>query len=139
MGNNLNIFRIILSAAVIAGFFLPWFDYLGFVSGWDIVMANSGPGNTAERILGYSFLLIPLFALIVLIRSVSKQSCGFLLRALPFLVTAILSVLFAIGEKNENGTAGMNVFFSILGVGYYLTVIASLLLIFAGSRRTVSS
>ncbi len=130
--NNNYVFRIILAAAVIVGFFLPWFDYLAMVSGWDIVMSKSGPDTTTETIVRYSFLLIPLFALIVLIKSLSGQPSGFLLRLLPFLVTAVLSILFAMGEKSENGSAGLNVFFQILGSGYYITVIASLLLAFVG-------
>lgn len=121
-------FRILLSLAIIIGFFLPWFQHSG--SGWDIVRYNAGPENTTETVIRYSFLLIPFFALIVLIRSVSKQSSNFLLRVLPFLVIGILSALFIVGVIDQNGKESLNGFFSILGIGFYLTVIASFLLIF---------
>lgn len=136
MENN-NAFRMVLAAAVIIGFFLPWFAYGSVVSGWDIFRSSSATESTLEKVISYSFLAIPLFALFVLIRSLSGLFSGFLLRFLPFLITALLSALFAIGEKDQNGNEGLKMFFSILGYGYYITVIASLLLAFVGGRRRI--
>ena len=124
---NNNIFRVILALAVIIGFFLPWFQYSG--SGWDIVRYSSG-GDVTESIIRYSFLLIPFFALVVLIRSATGKTSSFLVRLLPFLVIALLSALFVLGVHDQGGNATAKDFFSILGVGYYVTALASLLLIF---------
>lgn len=130
MDTNKNLFRTILAIAIIIAFFLPWFKY-GGGSGLDIVLAKTPGDETATSIVRYSFLLIPLFALIVLIRSISKQSSNFLLRLLPFLVTAILTALFIVGIKSEGGTnVELQSWFSILSYGYYITAVASLLLIF---------
>ena len=130
MNNNKSTLRVILSIAIIVAFFLPWFKF-GGGSGLDIVLAKTPQDETATSIVRYSFLLIPLFALFVLIRSISKQSAGFFLRILPFLVTAILTALFIAGIKYEGGTnEDLRGWFSILGYGYFINTIASLLLVF---------
>ncbi|HYM93223.1 MAG TPA: hypothetical protein VET23_03735, partial [Chitinophagaceae bacterium] len=92
--NNNNTFRIILAIAIVIAFFLPWF---GGASGLDMVITKSYQETSATTIVRYSFILIPLFAAIVLIRSIQKQGSSFFLRLLPFLVTAILTTLFIIG------------------------------------------
>jgi hypothetical protein len=130
MDTNKSTFRIILSIAIIVAFFLPWFKY-GGGSGLDIVLAKSPQEETTASIARYSFLLIPLFALFVLIRSISKQSAAFILRLLPFLVTAILTALFIVGIKSQGGTdADLKGWFSVLSYGYFINVVASLILIF---------
>ena len=121
---------MILAIAVIIAFFLPWFKY-GYGSGLDIVITKNYQEDTATTIVRYSFLLIPLFALIVLIRSISKKSTNFFIRLLPFLVTALLSTLFIIGIKQQGATnEEMRGFLNVLGYGFYINVIASLLLVF---------
>jgi hypothetical protein len=125
--------RVLLCAAIIIAFFLPWFSIMGSAAnGWNIAMqSTSGESNqTRVTIIKYSFLLIPLFALIVLIRSAANRSSGFLLRLLPFLVTAILSALFIFGAFDQGGTKEtLNTWLQTLSTGYYITVVASFLLI----------
>lgn len=130
MNNNKNTLRILLALAIIVAFFLPWFKY-GGGSGLDIVMAKGAYDNTtATQVIRYSFLLIPLFAVVVLIRSINKQPSGFVLRLLPFLVTAILTALFILGIKEQGGdNEVLRGWFEILGYGFYINVIASFLLI----------
>jgi len=131
MNNNKTIFRAILCIAIIGAFFLPWFKY-GGGSGLDLVITNrAADDDTATIIIRYSFLLIPFFALIVLIRSLNKQSSNFLLRLLPFLVTALLTALFVIGI-NQNSDSGEELkgWLQILEYGFYINVLASLVLIF---------
>jgi hypothetical protein len=132
--NNKNAVRMILSLLIIVGFFLPWFKHSG--SGFDILRASGGSQDTTSLIIKYSFGLPALFALIVFIRSIMGQSSSFLLRILPFLVIAILSALFVIGIDSEYSTSAGD-FFAILGIGYYLVVVASFLLMFAGGRTIV--
>lgn len=130
MDTNKSSFRTILSIAIIVAFFLPWFKY-GGGSGLDIVLAKTPQEETATSVVRYSFLLIPLFALFVLIRSISKQSASFILRLIPFLVTAILTALFIAGIKYQGGTnEELKGWLSILSYGYFINVIASLLLVF---------
>ncbi len=135
--SNSNVLRIVLSLAIIAGFFLPWFNYLIPVSGWDIVMSKSSrPENNTATVLQYSFLLIPFFAIIVFLVSLGKKSAGFLLRAASFIVTAILTALFVLGMSEQGGTEGLNAFASILSYGFYVTAAASFLLMFVGGKAT---
>jgi hypothetical protein len=130
MNNNKTMFRAILCIAIIIAFFLPWFKF-GGGSGLDIVTSSNSGESTSTMIVRYSFLLIPLFALIVLIRSINKQSSNFLLRLLPFLVTAILTALFIVGVNMSGGTAGeLKGWLQILDYGLYISAIASLVLVF---------
>jgi hypothetical protein len=129
MNNNKTIIRAILSVAIIVAFFLPWFKY-GGGSGLDIITSSSAGDTTATTIIRYSFLLIPFFALIVLIRSVNKKSSHFLLRLLPFLVTAILTALFIMGIKLEGGGGELKSWLQIIDFGLYIMALASLLLVF---------
>jgi len=134
MSNTYN-FRMLLAAAIIIAFFLPWFTAEGSTaSALDMVLQkinNESPDKTKTMIIQYSFLLIPFFALIVLIRTAAKKPSGVFLRLLPFLVTAILTALFVIGTLNEEGgKEALNSWLQVLSYGFYITAAASLLLIF---------
>lgn len=128
MGNN-NGFRILLCIAIIVAFFLPW---LSGGSALDIVKAGNSHEETAVIVFRYSFILVPLFALIILIRSFNKKSSGFFLRLLPLLVTALLTAWVIAGVKYVGATdEQMNSLFKTLGYGYYINAVASLVLLFA--------
>jgi hypothetical protein len=130
MNNNKTMFRAFLCVAIIVAFFLPWFKF-GGGSGLDIITSGNSYESTSTKIVRYSFLLIPLFALFVLIRSVNKQSSNFLLRLLPLLVTAILTALFIAGVNMSGGAAGeLSDWLKILDYGFYIIAIASLVLVF---------
>ncbi len=129
MNNNKTMFRAILGILIIVAFFLPWFKF-GGGSGLDLVTTSNANESTATTVIRYSFLLIPFFALVVLIRSVNKQSSGFLLRLLPFLVTAILTTLFIIGVNVSGGAAGeLKGWLQLIDYGFYITAIASFVLV----------
>ena len=134
MSNRFN-FRMLLAAAVIIAFFLPWFD-LGdtAASAFDMStqkISGEASDKTTRMIVQYSFLLIPFFGLVILIRTAAKRSSGFFLRLLPFLVTAILTVLFIVGIVDEGGgKEELNSLLQVMSYGYYISVAASLLLIF---------
>lgn len=128
--NGKKAFRIILAIAIVVAFFLPWFKY-GGGSGLDMVIQKGYEETTTTMIIRYSFLLIPLFALIVLIRSLNNQSSSFFLRFLPFLVTAILTALFIVGVKYMGATdEQMTGILQEIAYGFYVNVIACLLLLF---------
>jgi hypothetical protein len=135
MGNK-SMLRLILSAAIIIGFFLPWFSFLTSISGWDIAMQGSDTQETGQKIICYSFLLIPLFAALVLVLSLQKKAPSTLLRIAPFLVILILTVLFIIGTGGEAEYSG---FLKILSFGYYITFLASLILIFIKGRDAAAA
>jgi hypothetical protein len=132
--NNSKTFRIVLSAVIMIAFFLPWLSLLGSsINAWNIAMQSTAgePNQVAVTIVKYSFLLIPLFALIILIRSAMGLPSGFFLRLLPFLVTVILISLFVLGVLDEKGTTGtLSDWMHIFGIGFYGTLAASFLLLF---------
>jgi hypothetical protein len=103
-------------------------------SAFNMVMekiSSESEDRTTRMIIQYSFILIPFFALIVLIRTAAKKPSGFFLRLLPFLVTAILTALVVIGTLNEGGgKEALNGWLQVLSYGFYITAAASLLLIF---------
>jgi Ca2+/H+ antiporter len=130
MKNNKTILRAILSVAIIVAFFLPWFKY-GGGSGLDLVTSSNTAESTETTIVRYSFLLIPFFALVVLIRSVNNRSSNFLLRLLPFLVTGILTALFIMGINLNGGSSEeLKGWLQIIDYGLYIIAVASLLLVF---------
>jgi hypothetical protein len=126
---------MLLAAAIIIAFFLPWFVLDGSTeSALNMVLqkvTEEGKDRTSTMIVQYSFLLIPFFALIILIRTAAKKPSGFFLRLLPFLVTAIITALFIIGVLDQGGDKEqLNGWLQILSYGFYISASASLLLIF---------
>ena len=126
---------MLLAAAIIIAFFLPWFAYNGTTeSALNIVLqkvTEEGKDKTTTMIVQYSFLLIPFFAVIILLRTAAKKPSGFFLRLLPFLVTALLTALFIIGTLDQGGgKEELNGWLQILSYGFYISASASLLLIF---------
>ena len=119
--------RLILSVAIIAGFFLPWFSYLLTISGWDIAMQGNDTQDMGQKIICYSFLLIPFFAALVLLVCLQKKRPIGILRIAPLLVLLILTGLFILGTEGRSEYSG---FLKILGYGFYITLAASLILAF---------
>ena len=120
--------RILLAIAIIIGFFLPLFTGPG--SMWSIVKTPTGSKEVLYTIIRFAFLLPPLFALFVLVNSISQKPSSVFLRAMPFLSIAILSVLYVWGVNSGYGNISLGGYFSMLGIGYYLTIIGSFLLMF---------
>ncbi len=125
--DNKSGLRILFAIAIIVGFFLPVFKGSG--SMFDIVKTDTGQSGAMYTIIRYSFLLPALFALFVLTNAFSQRKSSFLLRILPLIAIGLLSFLFVLGVSQYNNVSS-STFFSILGVGWYLTVIGSLLLAF---------
>jgi uncharacterized membrane protein (GlpM family) len=140
-----SVIRIVLSAAVIAGYFLPWISYFNSASAFDIVRTSiEGKGDTSGHLVWYASILIPLFALICLIQSLSNRTPSGFIRALPFIITILLIGLLFLGSSQNSGGLNMESLFSMLGIGFYITLVASFLLIFigrdtAGVRRTTTT
>lgn len=127
--------RMLLATAIIIAFFLPWFDFEGSTaSALDMAIQNissEAQDKTTRMIVQYSFFLIPFFALFILMRTAAKRSSGSFLRLLPFLVTAILTVLFIVGMLDgDGGKEALRSWFQMMSYGFYITIVASLLLVF---------
>ena len=130
-----NLIRIVLCLAIIAGYFLPWLT----LSAFDIVRYSTEMSSDSEtertgQIVWYASALIPLFALICLIQSVSNRAPGGFVRSLPFIVTALLVALLFIGSTKDSETDASG-FLSMVGIGLYVTLAASFLLMLVGRDR----
>jgi len=121
---------IILAVVLIGCFFLPYYNFMGKISGLDIVKASGGDWEK------YILLLIPLSGVLLLIGAMNNDNYPLgrtLLSWLP-----LLAVLFwIIGMPLINGAAIGDVFKLIgkgYGIGFWITIGASLVLAFYNPR-----
>ena len=137
---NLN---IVLAAALIAAFFLPYLSIPGFteLSGFNVVFGKAGMTGIAKggKFLFIS-LLIPLGAIIVLFDSLGSSSSstagyGYWM---PIAGIVILSVLMFLGmsqgASSVGGSLSVGSFVEVLGYGYWITLAASIILLFNKGR-----
>ncbi|MBA2563341.1 MAG: zinc ribbon domain-containing protein [Chitinophagaceae bacterium] len=120
------------SLLVLAGFFLPWIQDINKASGLNII--------TMEYTLGKLVLLIfPLCALFILIDSISSflpSGAAIFFKILPFLLLVVLITLLIMGSKQKGANVlGMNISdmqsaLKLIGIGLWLTVIGSVLMLF---------
>ena len=117
-------FTIVISIALIVGFFLP----LGKAGGsaFDIVKAGGGWEN-------YLWALIPLSGLLLLLGELNNRYAtgrGFL-TWLPLLTILVILILVPLINKVKLDFGGM---FKSFGIGMWVMLIASLLLAFYNPR-----
>lgn len=122
---NRKTITIILGALIILAFFLPYINVAGFLkfSGFEIVTGkemSEGKG-AAER---YVILLAPIAGILLLAGGLTGKS----ILPRPVLgVLALVGTLYIIirGMMETNGQ-GMSQVFSLLGIGFWLSLIASI-------------
>lgn len=143
MGTNKNTLRMVLSGLIILAFFLPWFriEMIGFsTSAFQVVkfFLLEMPDRQSDFPFyaeGYTIvacvILIPVSALIILIRSINKKTSGILLRFLPLLFFLIIVALL-IYKSNDIPKGEFEQIFKLITVGAYLALISSVGLLFAG-------
>lgn len=130
MGTN-KLIAIILSLAIVVGFFMPLYNGASD-SLWDLVRsASSEDGLKYKILLHYAYVLIPLTAFIVLVMSVTGPGASGLLRALPFIIFVLLTAYFI---RHFGGKVSMD-WIKEWRMGFYLILVGSLLLIFVGAPR----
>lgn len=146
MGQN-NIIRIVLSLAIIVGFFMPFFS-VGYdlelgasISGWTMMfetiknISHISELPSAILIMTACLVIIFISAILVFINSLLQRGVSSLLRILPFLaILVFLIYLMTQGTKVSD-------LFKSFAIGFYLIAIGSLLLAFFGStaRRVATA
>lgn len=133
---NRKIFTIILSLALLGSFFMPYISIgiYGGASGYDIVFQPGGAGEWEK----YVWLLIPLSAIILLIGALNNEHY-FLGRGLfcwlPLLTIIYFIVRLFLSIKGEGKSAPIMEYVKIFGVGFWVTLVISLLLAFVNPKR----
>jgi hypothetical protein len=130
--NNKNVI-ITIAAILVLGFFMPWFHMYAGLSAWDMLFGDAG------RIIDVGFkylaLLIPISGGIIIYGAafnnesypVSKN----ILFRIPILTLIVITII--IGNKlSDLGARGSDIeyVYKIIGIGFWMTLIASLILPF---------
>lgn len=120
---------MILAIVLIAGFFLPYFAASAFstsgISGFDFIKT---PGGKADK---YILLLSPLAGLLLLIGAASAKP---ILSRGVLVLLAVIGVLYLPIRSLIDG-ADFGLLIKMLGLGYWLSLVAALLLAFANPKN----
>lgn len=132
---NKKTFLIIMSIALVGGFFLPYFkESASSLSGFDIVF-KSGP-LTKGPFVRFVFLLLPLSGLLLLIDAEEKGSHKKnILDWLPILTIAFIVLKYFFADKQQFSVNNV-ISYSLKGTsfGWWITFAAALLLVIVQPR-----
>lgn len=119
---NRKTITLVLAAVLIGAFFLPYLSFGPFkASGLDVV---TGSGNADKYVLA----LTPLAGVLLLVGALNNEN--YILGRPVLSLLALVGVLYLIVRTLiESKGQGMGDMFKILGVGYYLALAASLVLL----------
>ena len=119
---NRKTITLVLAAILIGAFFLPYLSFGPFkVSGLDVI---TGKGE-ADR---YILALTPLAGVLLLVGALNNEN--YILGRPVLSLLALVGVLYLIVRTLiESKGQGIGDIFKILGVGYYLALAASLVLL----------
>lgn len=133
------------SVLVLAGFFLPWLQILGWgsINGAKIAgfIADSGGDNSAYSII---FYLFPVSAAIFLISAFTGKVSDFasVVRFIP-LILLIITVVIVVSKIDnadiDRDYSSINIstdMFQIIGIGFILTVLGSVMMCFYPKRSS---
>jgi hypothetical protein len=132
---------IVLAVILLVAFFLPFISANGYtLSGWNIVFGKNGESGlfngsgTAARSL-FLCLLIPLGALIVLFSAFGTNSSGENYgRWMPLIGILYLAIMIFVNLTTGIGAFSFGGVIQILGYAFWITLVASLVLLFNRSR-----
>lgn len=125
--------NIVVSAALLIGFFLPWINFFGMGgSAFDLVMEvfkHFGTifEQTPDALLSLLLLLFPICGLIILINPSSSNK---LAKQLPFIFIIIVIVYGIMQMGSDTKMLLSKDIFQVVGIGLWLTLISSTLLFF---------
>lgn len=135
---------IALAAILLAAFFMPWFKFFVSINAWDMVFGDVG--DMIDSPVRYLAVIIPLSALIIIYSAafnnekypIPKQ----LLFGLPLVALVIIGIVIIgkIGESGNGGEIGSSDFGELikaLGIGFWLTLISSIVLPFRSKKSII--
>ncbi len=116
---NKKIVTIVLAALLIVGFFLPYMSFMGHgISGFELV---KGGGKADVYILALS----PLAGILLLVGALNNGN--YIIPRGILAVLALVGVLYLVVRSLIEG-APFGDLFSLLGIGYYLSLAAAVVL-----------
>jgi hypothetical protein len=134
---NKKTISTVLSLALLACFFLPFISIDGYnVSGFQIVFGKDGESGIGSSRYLFVSLLIPIGAILILLDSLSSgsSSYGGYGYWMPLVGILYLAVMIYLGMQQGAGTMGgslsMGEIISALGYAFWITLAASVILIF---------
>ena len=128
-----NLLRIVFCLAVIIGFFMPWIHGFKNLSGLDLLTKSGLWESKGTMIIRFSIVLVPLLPLIVLFNTINKKPSSGLLRSGAFIIMTVYAVFFLVGISTLDAdipSEERSNIFQFLRIGFYLSFIGSLLLMF---------
>jgi hypothetical protein len=135
-------FSIILSVAIIIGFFLPYIISFTDISGFNAIFGKEGMGGIESSSERYLWLMIPIPAILILFGSFTNDSfmSSRFLFWVPLLMLLFIAVRLYFQAKGqasaiENATVSMSKFIGIFGYGYWLSLFAAILLPFSKEKN----
>jgi hypothetical protein len=136
--NNNNGITIITSAILVAAFFMPWLQFIVGVSGWDIVFGiMSGEIGFTFR---YALIAIPVAGALILYGAALNNGNYPVPKGLLFkipLLTLILVIIVLITKSPaELRDADFLELSKLFGIGFWLTLVGSIILFFGNSKST---
>jgi len=128
---NKNII-VAIAAVLLAAFFMPWLRFMGAsISAWDMVFGELG--REMDNGAKYISLLIPVAAVLILYAELGNKGnylfSKTIISLLPLLTLVALTILIMskTGVSDMRGEDISNVF-KIFGIGFWLTLVASIAL-----------
>ena len=132
-----NLIRSLLCVAIIIGFFLPWVHGYKNLSGLDLLTKEGMWEGGGTAIIRFSIILVPLLPLIVLFNTVRKKPSSRLLQSGAFIVMAVYAIFFLVGISTldvDIPSEERSNIFQFIRMGFYLSFIGSLLLLFVKEK-----
>ncbi|HYF33261.1 MAG TPA: hypothetical protein VD993_19180 [Chitinophagaceae bacterium] len=132
---------VVIAAATVllAAFFMPWIKYIVGVSAWDLIFGQASP--LIDNPVKYLLVLVPVSAGIIAYNAAFNNenypiSKGLLFSA-PILSIVIVYVIILLQIDESGGSISGSAFEglgSVLGIGFWLTLIAAVILPFMRSQ-----
>jgi hypothetical protein len=130
---------ITMGAVLVTAFFMPWFSGFPGVSAWDIVFGDVG--RLLDTSFRFVFLIIPIAGLLIIYGAAFNNGSYSLSKRLVFLlpIVTLIVIIIAFGvtmgvdDGRMSGSEIENTI-KLLGFGFWLTLTASITLLFLNSQ-----
>lgn len=133
MQTNNKTLVVTLASVLIAAFFMPWITYIAGLSAWNLIFGQASALINTD--IKYLAILIPLSGVLIIHGAVFNNEIYSIPKKLLFQIPNITLAIIIIGiafkvEENGNRVEKLDFerIFKLLGIGFWLTVIASTIL-----------
>lgn len=129
---------IAAGAVLVAAFFMPWVNTFFALSAWDIFFRDIS--RSFDATLRFGAAIIPITGILVIYGAAFNNERYVLPKKLLFLlpVITLIMIAIAIGSKfSQEEIRGFDtiILIRLFGIGFWLTLVASIILPFTNSRR----